>query len=99
MHELTKMNQLVQGLKRLAATHVEAAQILHELVFAIGENCGMDTGIGDATPPPANESPSQSFVPQIPIADPAILDGVWQISQPGDRPPAGRNGNSSTIGE
>ena len=78
MHESTKIVQIVQGLKRLAATHVEAAHILHELVFAIGENWGVDTGIGDVTLPPANNSPRQSFAPQIPIADPETLAVQWK---------------------
>ena len=65
MLELTKMYEIVQGLKRLAATHVEAAHILHELVFAIGKNWGVDTGIGNVTLPPANNSPRQSFAPQV----------------------------------
>ena len=78
MLELTKMHPIVQGLKRLAATHIEAAHILHELVFAIDENWGVDAGIGDVTPPPANESSRQSFVPQVPIADPDILAVRWK---------------------
>ena len=77
MLELTKMHQIVEGLRRLAATHVEAAHILHELVFAIGENWDVDAGIGDTTPPPANESTRQSFVLQVPIADPNILAVRW----------------------
>ena len=78
MLELTKMHQIVQGLKRLAATHVEAAHVLHELVFAIGENWGVNTGIGDVTLPPANNSPRQSLAPQIPIADPETLAVQWK---------------------
>ena len=78
MHEMTKMDQLLRGLKRLAATHAEAAQILDELVFAIAENCDMDTGIGVATPPPANVSRRQSFVSRVPLVDPDILAVRWK---------------------
>lgn len=78
MLETTKVDQIVQGLKQLAATHAEAAHILHELVFELGENQSLDTGNGDAPPLLANEPPLQSFVPQFPIADPDILAVRWK---------------------
>jgi hypothetical protein len=78
MHEMTKMDRIVQGLRRLAVTHVEAANLLHELVFEIGESWRVDAGIGDATSLPANELPLQTFVSQVPIADPDILAVRWK---------------------
>jgi hypothetical protein len=75
MHEMMKMDRIVQGLRQLEAAHVEAANILHELAFEISENRGMDAEIGDVTP---NESPLQSFVSQVPIADPGILAVRWK---------------------
>jgi hypothetical protein len=78
MHQMKEIDRIVQGLRRLAATHVEAATILHEIVSEIGENRGMDAGNGDATPSPANKSPLRPFVPQVPIADPDILAVRWK---------------------
>jgi hypothetical protein len=78
MHEMTKIDRIVQGLRRLAATHVEAATILHEVVSEIGGDLGLDIGIGTTTPLPANESPLQPFVPQVPIADPNTLAVRWK---------------------
>ena len=78
MLETTKVDQIVQGLKRLAATHAEAAHILHELVFELGENRSLDTGNGDAPPLLASEPPLHSFVPQLPIADPDIFAVRWK---------------------
>jgi hypothetical protein len=61
MHESTTIQQIVQGLSRLAAAHDQAAQILHELVFEIGKGWGIDAAIVNLAPPPANKSPRQSF--------------------------------------
>jgi hypothetical protein len=78
MHEITKMDRVVQGLTRLADAHVEAANILHELVFAVSDKGGMGARMGNATQLPANESPIQSFLPHVPIADPNILAVRWK---------------------
>jgi hypothetical protein len=74
MRKMIKMDELVQGLSRLAATHIQAARILNELLFAISEDCDKDSKIRAANPPPARES----HVTRVPIADPDIFAVQWK---------------------
>jgi len=75
---MKEIDRIVQGLRRLAATHVEAATILHEIVSEIGENLGLDVGIGTTTPLPVNESPLEPSAPRTPTADADSLAIRWK---------------------
>ena len=77
MHQLKKMDQIVQGLRRDPAIHVEAATILYKIASETIERSGLEVGIGTTPRIPLNASPLEPPTPRIPIADADTLAVRW----------------------